>query len=180
MVTDYAVRAGRLRRHIKDTSKIVECPECGVGRAVWDMVIHLNDGESWTREAIADWLDDLGLDLTVQPEPVIPEPLHLRIGSPSENLHDLAEKVTKFVADSPYITQATVSTQTGYPDLRVVVVMADGSEVERTAKTFGGVMGVLMGIDMAAAALEAAKHFADLAVHIVPSTLKFNSKLTTH
>lgn len=32
-----------------------------------DVVIHLNDTHEWTRQQIADWLDSLSIDLTLQP-----------------------------------------------------------------------------------------------------------------
>lgn len=43
-----------------------DCPApvcCRGNRSVWDLVIHLNDDHHWPRETIADWLDDLGIDL---------------------------------------------------------------------------------------------------------------------
>ncbi len=39
-------------------------------RTVWEMVMHLNDHHHWTREAIADWIDTLDVDLTVHDDPV--------------------------------------------------------------------------------------------------------------
>lgn len=35
---------------------------------IYNIVIDLNDGRGWTREQIADWLDSLPVDLTLQPE----------------------------------------------------------------------------------------------------------------
>lgn len=40
------------------------------------MIIHLNDGHSWSREAIADWLDTLGVDLTFPVPDEIPAHIH--------------------------------------------------------------------------------------------------------
>lgn len=54
----------------------VKCPmSCRRGDDELEAVIvHLNDYHKWTREAIADWLDTLNLDLAFPgPEPVEPE-----------------------------------------------------------------------------------------------------------
>lgn len=46
------------------------CPAKGCERAkpkkLKETIIHLNDHHHWTRESIADWLDTLDIDLTVQ------------------------------------------------------------------------------------------------------------------
>lgn len=45
-------------------------PKCGYGKkksSLNAIIIHLNDGHKWTREQIADWLDTLDIDLTLQP-----------------------------------------------------------------------------------------------------------------
>ena len=52
---------------------IIQCPKCaylGVARSdtLAKLIPHLNDHHKWTREAIADWLDTLDVDLTVKPK----------------------------------------------------------------------------------------------------------------
>lgn len=42
------------------------CPP-GVPSTLAGMIIHLNDRHQWSRERIADWLDTLPIDLTLQP-----------------------------------------------------------------------------------------------------------------
>lgn len=44
--------------------RVKKCP-CGCKNktTLKSLVIHLNDGEQWTREAIADWLESLDVDL---------------------------------------------------------------------------------------------------------------------
>lgn len=51
----------------------VVCPvdDCCGNDLLFDVIITLNDKHQWTREAIADWLDTLDLDLTIKvPEEV--------------------------------------------------------------------------------------------------------------
>lgn len=36
----------------------VMCPECKVSDELGDLVVHLNDEHKWTRNRIADWIDD--------------------------------------------------------------------------------------------------------------------------
>lgn len=43
------------------------CGDNGIPSTVHDAVVHLNDGERWTREQIADWLDSLSVDLRFNP-----------------------------------------------------------------------------------------------------------------
>ena len=44
------------------------CPACdGSPETFYNMIQHLNDQHQWTREAIADWLDTLDVDLTFKP-----------------------------------------------------------------------------------------------------------------
>lgn len=45
----------------------VTCPACIRLNPVSTQVQHLNDEHEWTREAIADWLETLHLDLTIHP-----------------------------------------------------------------------------------------------------------------
>lgn len=46
-----------------------ECPECHSAHQPLALVIvHLNDQHKWPREKIADWLDLLDIDLTIQPK----------------------------------------------------------------------------------------------------------------
>lgn len=56
------------------------CPangQCGdTIRALPDVIIHLNDGHKWTREAIADWLETLDVDLSFAPPDQQPESAH--------------------------------------------------------------------------------------------------------
>jgi hypothetical protein len=40
------------------------CPDCGYDSELWYVITHLNDEHAWTREAIADFIDGLTLDLT--------------------------------------------------------------------------------------------------------------------
>jgi len=48
------------------------CPDCGTYADLRHVITtHLNDGHRWTREAIADFIDTLSLDLT--PAPVVRE-----------------------------------------------------------------------------------------------------------
>lgn len=42
---------------------------CYANASITDVVMHLNDNHKWTREAIADWLDTLDVDLTFPTEP---------------------------------------------------------------------------------------------------------------
>lgn len=46
-------------------------PECREPYQLALLVIHLNDVHRWSREAIADWLDTLEIDLTLK-EPACP------------------------------------------------------------------------------------------------------------
>jgi hypothetical protein len=54
------------------TRHIVPCPRegsCGKNNLQLDRaIIHLNDSHEWSREKIADWLDSLDIDLTIQPK----------------------------------------------------------------------------------------------------------------
>lgn len=43
-----------------------DCPVCEDAMSLQWTIIHLNDNHEWTREAIADWLDGLPVDLTVR------------------------------------------------------------------------------------------------------------------
>lgn len=46
----------------------VACPACKHPlRTLARRIIHLNDQHKWTREQIADWLDTLDIDITLQP-----------------------------------------------------------------------------------------------------------------
>lgn len=68
-------RAWRLREKIPGTKVSVSHPATENSciskhhRTVWEMVMHLNDHHHWTREAIADWIDTLDVDLTVHDNP---------------------------------------------------------------------------------------------------------------
>lgn len=42
-----------------------ECPDCQDKRQIFSLIQHLNDRHTWTREAIADWLEALDSDLTL-------------------------------------------------------------------------------------------------------------------
>lgn len=46
----------------------VKCPDlsCGETKDMATMIIHLNDGHLWTREAIADWAEALDIDISVK------------------------------------------------------------------------------------------------------------------
>lgn len=47
-----------------------QCPVpdegCGGDDDIWSLVVHLNDFHKWSREKVADWLDTLNMDLTLQ------------------------------------------------------------------------------------------------------------------
>lgn len=43
------------------------CPPAVTPARIAKVIVHLNDHHCWTREQIADWLETLDLDLTVQP-----------------------------------------------------------------------------------------------------------------
>lgn len=64
LVTRLADRIPGMQEHLK-------CPASAEHAAqdVMSLVIHLNDVHRWTREAIADWLDTVDVDLTVQEAP---------------------------------------------------------------------------------------------------------------
>jgi len=40
-----------------------KCPQCKIENILERQIIHLNDTHKWTREAIADWLESLDLDI---------------------------------------------------------------------------------------------------------------------
>ena len=79
---DHISLARGLRRMTPGLSEVVpnpcDCPKGVYNRAsIWDMIQHLNDShhpdkgdslDKWTRERIADWLETLDADLTVDPE----------------------------------------------------------------------------------------------------------------
>jgi hypothetical protein len=73
----YRGLAQRLRAHAPGLESRVLCPSCSPSganpssrRTAFDQVVHLNDTHGWDREDIADWLETLGIDLTVHAEPV--------------------------------------------------------------------------------------------------------------
>lgn len=45
------------------------CPmdECSMRSTISSLIPHINDTHKWSREAIADWLDSLDVDLTIRP-----------------------------------------------------------------------------------------------------------------
>lgn len=43
------------------------CPACWGSGTTLSLILHLNDWHRWSRDAIADWLETLDVDLTVQP-----------------------------------------------------------------------------------------------------------------
>ena len=75
-----------LQRFFPNVTKELQCPACMAEdihdqsavnyvnptamRSVSRTIMHLNDWHRWTREAIADWLDTLDIDLTVKREEV--------------------------------------------------------------------------------------------------------------
>lgn len=65
---DEAVRAlGDLVPSLVRRSAV--CPACEDTKSTMSIlwsIIHLNDRHEWTREAIADWLDTIDVDLTVK------------------------------------------------------------------------------------------------------------------
>lgn len=61
----------KLQEMISGMSSYATCPDCSVpGSIVW-LITHLNDLHAWTREEIADWLDNLDIDLTIRPQGVV-------------------------------------------------------------------------------------------------------------
>jgi hypothetical protein len=75
-----AMALDRLERATSGVQTKVACPACLVGRdfhsTVWSRIQHLNDIHRWPREQIADWLDTLDIDLTInlEEEPCPPQP----------------------------------------------------------------------------------------------------------
>jgi hypothetical protein len=75
---DYSTLAARLRRHIPGLRQRVPFPcNCGPGSStVWQVIQHLNDfhhptnpevADAWDRERIAQWTENLPIDLTFDP-----------------------------------------------------------------------------------------------------------------
>lgn len=81
---DYAALSRKLAEHIPDIRKVVESP-CAckgyTGGQIWNVIQHLNDDhhpekrvrglrvkDRWTRERIADWLDEVDADLVFDPD----------------------------------------------------------------------------------------------------------------
>src|ERR1035437_6389083 len=50
-----------------DANMTTNVSGCYQPNSIAKMVIHLNDGHEWSRESIADWLESLDIDLTLQP-----------------------------------------------------------------------------------------------------------------
>ena len=44
----------------------IQCPECSIDFVLGGVIPHLNDSHEWTRDHIADWLETLDVDLTIQ------------------------------------------------------------------------------------------------------------------
>lgn len=67
-----------LRWLLPGLDEVVKCPQPGhpptCKGEVWKVVVHLNDSCGWTREAVADWLDTLDVDLTFPAEPPTDRP----------------------------------------------------------------------------------------------------------
>lgn len=74
-----------LKESMPGISERVMCPqldctdmhleEASTKVTIWDMVQHLNDRHKWTREAIADWLETLDVDLSFPvPDDIPKEP----------------------------------------------------------------------------------------------------------
>jgi len=63
----------KMKNQMPEMNQMVECPggfgACWWTSSVWSMVQHLNDSHRWSREAIADWLEESGNN----PEFPIPE-----------------------------------------------------------------------------------------------------------
>ena len=67
-----------LAEHFNGISDKATCPECKENpygahvpkRALYDIIMHLNDNHKWTRERIADWLETLDIDTTMKTEEV--------------------------------------------------------------------------------------------------------------
>jgi len=76
---DYSTLAARLKRHIPGLREHVRFPcDCGPGgSSVWQVIQHLNDYhhptnpmviDKWDRERIAQWTENLKIDLTFNPD----------------------------------------------------------------------------------------------------------------
>jgi hypothetical protein len=54
----------KMKNQMPEMNQMVECPggfgACWWTSSVWSMVQHLNDSHRWSREAIADWLEESG------------------------------------------------------------------------------------------------------------------------
>jgi hypothetical protein len=80
----------------------------GAPASVADVVVHLNDVCGWTREAIADWLDSLDIDLSITNSPA---PAKRQASSP----HDIAttivpvESTTKTDESKIHTSDSTVT-----------------------------------------------------------------------
>lgn len=64
----------QLVAHIPGINESAKCPECSSVSPIFHMIQHINDVHRWKREEIADWLETLDADLTVQAEAVAPKP----------------------------------------------------------------------------------------------------------
>lgn len=63
---DFESMASYFAATITSIGNDVECPLCTITKAVYHMIIHLNDDHEMPREDIADWLDMLPYDFTVK------------------------------------------------------------------------------------------------------------------
>lgn len=50
-----------------DLEQRSKCPDCTYSFKLYRLVVHLNDTHKWTRERIADWLEESDLDITLRP-----------------------------------------------------------------------------------------------------------------
>jgi hypothetical protein len=65
-----ALIAAEIAKAVPAVNTLVTCPVCNLKSRVTisELIIHLNDLHGWSREKIADWLETLDVDLTVQPK----------------------------------------------------------------------------------------------------------------
>lgn len=75
--SSYSDSGQLLRSALPGLTTMVECPHCRSHMdQVSNLIIHLNDAAEWAREAIADWLDTLDVDLSFPVPEHIPAHVH--------------------------------------------------------------------------------------------------------
>lgn len=67
--TEFSSMARRFAKVVPNIGEMVACPECDMEESIYYIIMHRNDIHKKSREDIADWLDNLDVDLTVRKEP---------------------------------------------------------------------------------------------------------------